>query len=417
MDIQHSIEHLFRHEYGKVVSALTNKYTSRYIDLIEDSVQEALLKAMKLWSYNPVPDNPSGWLYKVANNYMIDNLRRDSRQTEYGLENDEEIGIKIDESSITSGLEDEQLKMIFACCHPLLSLIEQIMLSLKLLGGLSIKEISSALMKNNEAVKKAITRAKKKFKDEIGMPEVPAANELNKRLDVVLKVIYLIFNEGYKAAEGDNLIKKDICEEAVRLALILVKNKHCNTPKTKALLALMYFNGARFNARIDEEGNLVTLEHQDRKLWDKELIKIGEYYLNMATSGINITEYHLEAGIAAYHTTAESFEKTDWNRILSLYDILLKLNNSSVAVLNRIVVLGKVKGAEEALKQLVKLENSKNILNNYLYHSIKADLMITLGRLGEAKESLHKAVKLTDNNIEKKFLNNKMERFCSQTIN
>ncbi|KAB2839504.1 MAG: sigma-70 family RNA polymerase sigma factor, partial [Melioribacteraceae bacterium] len=281
MKIHNSIEHLFRHEYGKITAALTSKFSSYQIDLIEDSVQEALLKAMKLWSFQEMPENPSAWLYRVASNHLIDQLRRAKKSVEYDFpENFLIEEITHDDSSILSGIKDEQLKMIFACCHPILNDTEQIILSLKLISGFGIKEISSALLKNEEAVKKAITRAKLKFKNEIGKIEVPNERELNQRLNSVLKVIYLIFNEGYKSTGGETLVKKDVCLEAIRLAEILTENKICDVPQLNALLSLMCFNAARFEARINENEELVTLENQNRNLWDKELINAGMYYLD-----------------------------------------------------------------------------------------------------------------------------------------
>lgn len=412
MTINNSIEHLFRHEYGKIVAALTSTFSSHQIDLIEDSVQEALLKAMKLWGFGDLPDNPSAWLYRVASNHLIDNLRRAKKTVEYDFPEDFFIDENtINDSSILSGIKDEQLKMIFACCHPSLNETEQIILSLKLLGGLSIKEIASALLKKDEAVKKAITRAKDKFKNEIGKLEIPAQNELNKRLNSVLKVIYLLFNEGYKATEGETLVKKDICLEAIRLTEILTKNEACNRPQVNALLALMYFNSARFDARINEAGELVTLEKQNRNLWDKRQINAGIYYLDKSSTGMELTEYHIEAGIASLYSTAESFEKTDWGTILNLYNLLMKINPSPIILLNRLVVFEKIHGPKKALEEMKNIEQEKSIFNNHLYYSIKADFVKSTERSAYAKELLLKAIELSTNTIETNFLRNKLNNY------
>lgn len=313
-----------------------------------------------------------------------------------------------DDSSILSGIKDEQLKMIFACCHPALTDTEQIMLSLKLISGFGIKEISSALLKNEEAVKKAITRAKLKFKNEIGKIEIPVERELNKRLSSVLKVIYLVFNEGYKSTEGETLVKKDVCLEAIRLAEILTENKNCDVPQLNALLSLMCFNAARFEARINENEELVTLENQNRNLWDKELINAGMYYLNKSSTGMILSQYHLEAGIASLYTMSENFESTDWQTILNLYDILILHNDSPVAALNRLVVFEKINGAEKALAEITKLEKNENLSTNYLYYSIKADFQKNAGLNDEAKKLLEMAVKLASNKIEINFLRKKL---------
>jgi len=405
LKIHNSIEHLFRHEYGKITAALTSKFSSYQIDLIEDSVQEALLKAMKLWSFQEMPENPSAWLYRVASNHLIDQLRRAKKSVEYDFpENFLIEEITHDDSSILSGIKDEQLKMIFACCHPILNDTEQIILSLKLISGFGIKEISSALLKNEEAVKKAITRAKLKFKNEIGKIEVPNERELNQRLNSVLKVIYLMFNEGYKSTGGETLVKKDVCLEAIRLAEILTENKICDVPQLNALLSLMCFNAARFEARINENEELVTLENQNRNLWDKELINAGMYYLDKSSSGMILSQYHLEAGIASLYTMPENFESTDWQTILNLYGVLIKHHYSPVAALNRLVVYEKVFGTQKALEELTKLEKDENLSNNYLYYSIKADFKKNINRRNEAKELLDKAVKLASNKIEINFL-------------
>ncbi len=404
-----AIEHLFRHEYGKVVSTLTNKYSSGLIDLIEDSVQEALLKATQLWPYKSIPENPSGWLYRVANNYLIDQLRRNKKIVT--IENYEKIildSVIIDDESLTSGIEDELLKMIFACAHPKLSQTEQIMLCLKLICGFSLKEISNALLKKEETVKKAITRAKKKFKSEIGKPEVPVRAELRNRLGVVLKVIYLLFNEGYKATHGEHLIKQDICEEAIRLAKIINDHDNCKAPELSALLALMYFNSARFSARTNDKGDLITLEYQNRTLWDKGSIELGIKYLSDASYGVNLSQYHIEAGIASEYVTSLSYEEINWELILTLYDMLLRIDRNPFVGLNRIVVFEKVNGPEQAMTELKTIENIPELQKSHLYYSIKADLLAKLNDITRAKKLLEKARVLTTNITEKKFLENKI---------
>lgn len=404
-----NLDHLFRHEYGKVVSALTNKYSTKLIDLIEDSVQEALLKATLLWAYKDIPENPSGWLYRVANNYLIDQLRKNNKLKSLGdyaklFHYDENI----DEESLTTGLKDELLKMIFACAHPVLTPTEQIMLCLKLVTGFSLKEIGSALIKKEETVKKAITRAKSKFKTEIGRPEVPSSKEINNRLETVLRVIYLIYNEGYKSTNGEQLIKKDVCEEAIRLAKIIFDHKDYRTPELCALLALMYFNSARFDERINENGELVTLENQNRKNWNAEYVKVGVSYLTKASSGKSISKYHIEAAIASEYSSSPSFEETNWEFILSLYDMLLKIENNPFVSLNRIVVFEKVHGTKSALTEFEKLEKHELLQKSYLYYSIKADLLNNNSDYKEAAELYTKAISLTSNNIEKQFLEKKL---------
>ncbi len=409
LSVQDSIEHLFRHEYGKIVSALTNKYSSQKIDLIEDAVCGSLEKAMQVWGYQYIPDNPSAWIYRVANNSIIDQLRRNSKSVDYEFPEDFATQeIDVDETAITSGLKDGQLKMIFACCHPQLTTVEQIMLSLKLIGGLSVSEIANALMKKNDAVKKAITRAKQKFKEIIGYPDIPNYNELDQRLHAVLKIIYLIFNEGYKATEGKNLIKKDVCFEAIRLAELLTENEKCNVSELNALLALMYFNTARFDARIGSEGEMITLEFQDRSKWDERLIVTALNYIHESSKDEKVTTYHLEAAITFTHMTANSYPETDWKMILSLYDALINLNDSPFTALNRIVAIIKVKGYKEAKSELEKIEEKYNLTDNYLFHSIKGNIEFLSGNKELARICFEKAMKLSKNKIEKEFLEKKL---------
>ncbi len=442
-----SIDHLFRRAYGNLVAQFTARYSTQYIDLIEDAVQEALIKAMRTWPFaGGEPQNPEGWLYRVANNYIIDQIRRgqkairfDSQESGQGLTGSASepggpssrseglasgpgrsasgstysygIGGEIDaafDPKLEGELEDEQLKMVFACCHPALQEKERLMLSLKLLGGLGTREIAAALFKKPEAIKKAITRAKDKFKDKIGHLEVPIGVGLKSRLSSVLRVIYLMYNEGYKASEGELLIKREVCDEAIRLALILAKHPNCNTPELNALLALMYFNSSRFDARIGPNGEIITLEHQDRALWSKEMIAQGKYFFSRATQGDERSEYHFLAGIAAFYTTAESFEQTNWESILLLYDWLLHYAPNPMAALNRIVVVEKVKGAEQAIKELNGISGLEQVKSHYLFHAIHADLLIVTGQMAAAALALESGVNKASNTMEKRFMRKKL---------
>lgn len=402
-----TVEHLFRQEYGKLISFLTAKLGSNHIDLIEDAVQDALYKAMQLWSYQETPKEPGKWLYRTAYNSIIDGLRRDSKSVEF---NPDILPIEMtsvtEEYNMSINIEDDQLKMIFACCHPSMKEGEQIMLSLKLLCGFNNKEIARALFKEPEAVKKALTRAKQKFKTEIGELVLPNDQDISTRLDSVLKVVYLIFNNGYTAFDGDSVLKKDVCEDAMRLTGILYENNLTNSPKTKAVFALMCFNFSRFDARVDKTGNLLTLEEQNRKEWDDELIQLGLFFLNQSAEGKELSNYHLEAGIAREYAISESFESINWTAILNTYDLLLKQTNNENISLNRLVVLEKIEGPNLALIELNKLDKS-NFKKNHLYYSIKGDFEKKLNK-STYKLSLKKAIELTENQKEKEFLTLKL---------
>ena len=402
------LDHLFRHEYSKLVALLTNKYSASLIDQVEDAVQEALYKASRVWAYQAMPDKPSAWLFRVANNHLIDQLRRNKRSVEWNGENNlvkAEVMVS-DEGFDEEGIEDDQLKMIFACCHPSMKLQEQLMLSLKLLCGLSVKEIARALMKSEEATKKSIFRAKIKFKDEVGTLVVPSGPAIKERLAAVLQVIYLLFNEGYKATDGVQLIKHDICEEAIRLGLLLRNSGICDSGELHALLSMMFFKVARFPARVDGAGDLVTLEKQDRSLWNRQYITWGWQFLQESSKYPETTSYQLEAAIACYYSTAETFEKTNWKRILELYDALTLHKPSPVVKLSRAVVLSKVEGAVMALRELGALE--PDLKSKQSFYAIRADLHAQVKDWNNARADLSTAIRLSDNQTERRFLEHRL---------
>lgn len=408
------VEHFFRHEHGKVISYLTKKFGTSYIEQIEDAVQEALYKAMNTWAFNTIPDNPSGWILRVANNYLIDTLRRDKKiqpkdeETLYmnmGSSGDNPADVVLEDE-----LEDDQLKMMFACCHPTLSPDSQIMLTLKLLAGFSNKEVAKSLLKKEEAVAKALTRAKLKMKEEVGSIDVPPNNELKGRLDSVLKVIYLLFNEGYSATSGENIIKKDICFEAIRLCKMLAENKHFNEPTVNALMSLMCFHASRFDARTDDNGDIITLENQDRSTWNQQLIQLGFYYLTKASDDNDVvSDYHIQAGIAYNHCIAPTYVQTNWQNILNLYNLQVSTNSSPVIALNRVVALSKVKGAKIALEELKMIEGHKYLQNYHLLYAIKAELLAEVGDNINSIESFNTAKSLTSNVKEILHINKRIQ--------
>lgn len=407
MQTSQLVDHFFRTEYGKAVSHLTSRFGSSNLELAEDSVQEALIKAMQTWPYSQIPDNPTGWILRVARNKMIDQLRR-NQKTSY-----QEVpeGMEESKDDITlDSINDDMVRMMFACCHPSLSQEYQIILTLKILGGLSIREISSSLLKKEETVAKGYTRAKKKFKkDEIKL-NLPPANEIEKRLDMVLKIIYLLFNEGYKSAEGENLIRKELCEDAIRLSGVLLESEICNTPSTNALMALMLFHTSRFDARVDQDGNVITLEKQDRTKWNQQLIHQGLIYLDRASTQGQINEYILQAAISAIHCQAATFEQTDWKNILRLYDLQLQLTPSPVVELNRVIALEKVHGPLLAVKEVERLESTQFFEEYYLFYAIKSEMSEKLGNIEEARTALEQAISLTKNDREKAFLSEKLSK-------
>ncbi|WP_305982733.1 RNA polymerase sigma factor [Roseivirga thermotolerans] len=411
--VNQKLDHLFRHEYGKLVSLFANKYSPHLIDTIEDAVQEALYKAARQWSFQPMPNNPSAWLYRVVNNQIIDYLRKEAKSVSYEQAVTADA-ISEEESRLPEEkvIVDDQLRMIFACCHPAMKPTEQLMLSLKLLCGLSVKEIARALLKQEEATKRAITRAKVKFREEVGALKVPEGGDLENRMEAVLQVIYLLFNEGYKATEGSKLMKLDLCEEAIRLAFLLTNEPSCDKGELKALISMMLFKAARFPARTDEAGNLLTLENQDRSKYDEDHIKWGWQFLHDSSKFSGSSVYQLEAAISCYYTTAETYEKTNWKAILSLYDTLVKLKPVPVVQMSRILVLSKVKGAELALKEMEGLEEV--IQGNQSFLALKADLYAEIGNWSAARVHLQKAIGQALNITERRFLEKKLQSWIGK---
>ena len=400
-----AIDQVFRREYSKLVSFLTVKFGASNIDLIEDAVQEALYKAMQIWPFKEVPKEPGKWLFKVAHNKLIDELRRSKKfifTDDQALDKNLAINMEV-ESGVFA---DNQLKMIFACCHPKMKESEQIMLCLKLLSGFSNKEIGRALLKNETAIKKAITRAKTKFKSLVSNLEIPQIEELTERMSSVLKVIYLMFNNGYTASDGDQVLKKDVCQEAIGLGELLYQSKDFNTPELRAILALMYFNISRFDSRIDESGAIITMEYQNREKWNKHLILTGLKYFNESAEGDYITKYHFESAIAREHIIAPTFESTDWQEILKYYNYLISMSSNPILELNMLVALSHAKGPAIALAKLKTLDPS-DFQNNHHYFAIKADFEKKLGKKTYTR-SLKKAIQLTNNLKEKELLFSKM---------
>ena len=404
---QDSVEHLFRHSYGKLVAILLNRFGAHALEDIEDAVQESLMKAMKLWPYNTIPDNPLAWLLRVSQNHLIDHLRKQKRITLIGDSLTENMSQPTwdHDPTLETMVNDDQLKLIFGCCHPALSQESQIILTLKLVAGFGNKEVATALLKNEEAVAKAYTRAKKRLRSENIKFDSSVEVGLRSRLHIVLRIIYLIFSEGYKPRRGKEIVNRDICYEAIRLAILLEENKHCQGPVTKALISLMCFHAARFDARVDQNGDFIDLENQDRSKWDRSLIAVGVQHLNQATDDFNDPhDYILQAFISYYHCIAPTFRETDWKSILRLYDIQLAKQYSPIIALNRIVPFHKIHGLEKAEKELQIYATNPLSIKNGLYYAIAADFHRDKGKISDAKYCYDKAIELVENEVERNHL-------------
>lgn len=409
-EVSSLVDHFFRNEFSKAVAFLTNKYGAGILELAEDAVQEALFKAMQSWPYKSVPDNPTGWIIKVASNKILDHLRR-SKKISYTEQIPDHNFDEFNHSE--EAFKDDMIKMMFACCNPHLSSEYQIILTLKILGGLSIKEMASALLKKEATIAKSYTRAKLKFREQSIKMELPNEKEINDRLLRVLKVIYLLFNEGYKSTNHDDLIRQDLCLDAIRLCELLIGNKATNTAHTRSLLALMFFHSSRFGARIDSNGKIIPMEKQNRKKWVKEFIEKGNHYLASVTDNELKNEYFLQAAISGVYCNANSFEETRWDIILHLYDNLLALNQNPIVALNRIVAFEKINGAEKAMEELIRIEENPYLAENHLLFVIKSEILLSLKQTNNAKKMLKKAMKLTSNKNEQTFLKEKLESINS----
>lgn len=406
IDQKKMTEHFFRNEYGKIVSVLTKYVGPENVQTAEDIVQETMLKATDYWEHNDIPENPQAWLYTTAKNIALNILKREKFKNNYIAEAKKELENLEDYNFTEEHILGEQLKMMFVCCHPSISENSQIALILKILCGFSIAEIANSFFSSNETINKRLVRGRKQLRKNNVSFELP--NNLNNNLSIVLKTIYLLFNEGYNPSQKNELIRYDLCLEAIRLAEILVNNSlikeksECN-----ALLALMYLNISRFEARQNKGGEIIEMKNQDRSKWNKELISRGIEYLNECKT-FKISHYLILATISANHCIAKSFEETNWKEILSLYDSLILLEDSPITRLNRSVSLAQVKGYQEAINELLSLDSESDIGNHFLFHITLAEFFSYENKTEKSIFHLDKALSLSENERDAKFIKKKL---------
>lgn len=420
--VRQLVDHLFRHQSGKMIAVLTRIFGMHNLEMIEDVVQESFLRAIHTWTFNQLPGNPGGWLMQVARNRAIDIIRRQqhfqqfSRELASELQQDTENTVQhfFSEAEIA----DSQLRMIFACCHPALKEEDQIALTLKTVSGFGVTEISHALLTNEAVIQKRLYRAKQYLKDNQIALDIPTGHELSRRLDIVYTVLYLLFNEGYHSQNAAELIRKDLCAEAMRLCLLLTEHKAGNRPATYALLALMCLQASRFESRMDENNAIILLQHQDRSTWNKALIQKGYEYLNLSSQGNELTVYHLESAIAAEHCMAPSFAETNWQRLLLLYDMLLEQKQSALVVLNRSVVLTQLNRTAEALQEIWQINDIGHLINTqYIFSAVLGELYLQENDEHNAVKFLQLAQSLTISQAEKKLIGAKLETLSRTKMN
>lgn len=362
-----------------------------------------MLRALQTWPYQGQPENAIAWLFRVARNAAFDKLRHERLIGGRAAEILRSIHNDFDDSSFEKQLRDDELSMIFMCCHPGISRDSSVALSLKAVGGFNVREIARAFLVDERTIAQRLVRAKRKIASREITLEMPSGEELKRRLHTVMEVIYLIFNEGYSAHEGDDLIRRDLCGEALRLCKLVVSSDFA-TPCVHALLALMALQAARSNARLDGAGDLILLEDQDHSRWDHELIAFGFHHFDLAIAGTENSEYHLQAAIAVTHARANSTHAIEWDTILRLYDQLLALNASPVIALNRAVALSRVHGPEAALLAIEPLTHDPQLQTYYLLVATRGHLLLALGRAAEAAVCIRTALGCTCSEPERRFL-------------
>jgi RNA polymerase sigma-70 factor (ECF subfamily) len=417
-NIEKLTEHLFRHESGKMVAVLTKIFGTENLQTAEDVVQDTLLQALQVWKFRGIPDHPAAWLFRVAKNKAIDRVRRNKHSVAFDFSDADKI-LLTSEYTVNAAMEklwrselvsDDQLNMMFACCHPGISAENQITLILKTLCGFSTAEIASAFLTSEETISKRLYRTKEFFRKEKIRPALPPAHELLPRTHSVLNAVYLLFNEGYYSVSAEEILRIDLMDEALMLGKLIAGNPRTRLPENFALLALMCFHYARNKSRVTSEGSIILLHEQDRSQWDQSLIAQGNEWMNQSAFGQRLTTYHLEAAIAYEHCAAHSFEETNWPQILRYYNALLQITTSPVVMLNRVIAVMMVNGAAEADRLLSEMPANNKADRGFFYCCVKAEVLSRLNRNGEALQYYREAETLARNAHEKKLLEAKVSR-------
>jgi RNA polymerase sigma factor (sigma-70 family) len=402
-------DHLFRQEAARMVAALTRIFGVRNFALAEDVVQDAFCRALEVWSFRGVPENPAAWLVATAKHRAVDVLRRErtarTHEPELSrlLESEWTLVPTIEEQFTESAIKDDLLRMMFTCCHPRLPEEAQVALVLHILCGFSVDEVAGAFIASHAAIEKRIPRAKKVLASSKNLFDIDAPADVADRLPAVQRALYLLFNEGYHGASGEAAVRAELCREAMRLTALLLEHPSGATPATYALAAMMAFHKARLPARLNGSGQLHSLFEQDRSLWDQSLVAEGCQLLALSASGPEISEYHLEAAIASIHATAPATKDTDWGRIVSLYDSLMAMRPSPVVALNRAIAIGQRDGAERGLSELRAIADVKRLAKYPFFHAALGESELQIGRADAAREHFQIARSLARNASERQF--------------
>jgi len=408
-----AIEGLFRRQSGQLVAMVTRYLGAQHLQLAEDVVQDALIRAMETWPFTGVPEDPTAWVLQTARRRALDHLRRRSRwtlkQEQLAAEIDAGLGAAVSQLTpdIDEVITDSQLRMMLVCCHPALAADVQVALILKVLCGFGTAEIASAFFTTETAIGKRLSRARQLLREVHASMEFPAPEDFSPRLATVRQALYLLFNEGYKASRGRSLLREEFCAEAIRLGELLAQAFPTDT-STRALLALMCLNAARLPARTDATGGILILDKQDRSVWDRAQLSRGFEHLAASAVGSDVTLYHVEAGIAACHGLAASAEETDWSKILTLYNELVARDSSPVVQLNRAVALARVHGASAGLRALHEIPDQSALQEYPFFHAVAGQLWMEAGDAENASRALARATELAILPAEKALLGQRL---------
>jgi RNA polymerase sigma factor (sigma-70 family) len=403
-------DHLFRREAGRMVATLTRIFGVHNLALAEDVVQDAFCRALEVWKFRGVPENPSAWLMATAKNRALDVLRRERTARTFApelgrlLESEWTLAPVVEEMFGANAIKDDQLRMMFSCCHPRLPEEAQVALVLHILCGFSVSEIASAFVSSHAAIEKRISRAKRVLAGSKRLFDVTGADDFSGRLPAVQRALYLLFNEGYHGASPESAVRADLCQEAMRLTGLLLDYPLAAMPATFALSALMCLHAARSPARVDAWGNLTSLFDQDRTRWDSRLVAEGQRLLDLSATGKELTEYHLEAAIASVHVTAHRTEETDWGRIVALYDTLMAIRPSPVVALNRAIAIAQHEGPQRGLEEIRSIARSDRLATYPFYFAALGDLELRSGRREAANGHFRAALAVARNPMERRFL-------------
>jgi RNA polymerase sigma factor (sigma-70 family) len=407
-------DHLFRRESARMVAALTRVFGVHNLALAEDVVQEAFCRAIEVWKFRGVPDNPSAWLMAAAKNCALDAVRRERTARTFApelgrfLQSEWTLAPVVQELFGQNAIKDDLLRMMFSCCQPQLPEKAQVALVLHILCGFSVSEVASAFVSTQAATEKRISRAKKVLATSKKLFDVAGGVQFSARLPAVQRALYLLFNEGYHGASAETAVRVELCREGMRLTAILLEHPLGRTSATYALAALMCLHAVRLPSRVDTSGNLSSLFDQDRSQWDQELVIEGLKLLELSATGTELTEYHVEAAIASVHAIAHRVEDTDWGQIVSLYDALMLIRPSPIVALNRAIAVAQNEGPERGLREIRSIAAGERLANYPFYHAALGEFELRSGKHEAAREHFRAALKLARNSMERRFLDQRV---------